>query len=385
MSRFQVDPQSLREIDEVPGACDFVTYQNERERAISQGSECKTTQEMSPRPASTGTGFYEQGDRATSSLLSGSIELQHATTHPEDLEPLLAGADHIRNEMLTHEDHSARQLSDHPEDDPDFDGRFIPGANSRAEGHFESEHGSSPVSFHPEDATSRSSGELDLDSDTIVNKSNEGTLERNMVKQRRLSVPVQLKPSTDGDRQTVNIDDADGVGPNFDSAIDGYINTFNQMDIDSNGVINYDEFKEICARIGLFTDDECIKEMFYQANLNGDNCLGLDEFVQLQLKYQQHTSVEEVEDALKVFERGKGFFTRAQIRRILTKMGDKMEPGESDEIISYIPFDERNEISFDLLMTLLANSLDFEREQDGDTDSSSPITPSTARPVSAAN
>ena len=43
---------------------------------------------------------------------------------------------------------------------------------------------------------------------------------------------------------------------------------------------------------------------FYQANLNGDNCLGLDEFVQLQLKYQQHTSVEEVEDALKVFERG---------------------------------------------------------------------------------
>ena len=37
---------------------------------------------------------------------------------------------------------------------------------------------------------------------------------------------------------------------------------------------------------------------------------------------------------------GKGFFTRAQIRRILTKMGDKMEPGESDEIISYIPFDE---------------------------------------------
>ena len=45
------------------------------------------------------------------------------------------------------------------------------------------------------------------------------------------------------------LDDADGVGPNFDSAIDGYINTFNQMDIDSNGVINYDEFKEICARL----------------------------------------------------------------------------------------------------------------------------------------
>ena len=35
-------------------------YQNERERAISQGSECKTTQEMSPRPASTGEEFTKK-------------------------------------------------------------------------------------------------------------------------------------------------------------------------------------------------------------------------------------------------------------------------------------------------------------------------------------
>jgi len=199
-----------------------------------------------------------------------------------------------------------------------------------------------------------------------------------------------LQVTFDGNRGgklggTLEEEDEGGAAPNFDSAIDGYINTFNQMDIDSNGVINYDEFKEICARIGLFTDDECIKEMFYQADLNGDNCLGLDEFVQLQLKYQATTTAEEVEDALKVFERGRGFFTRAQIRRILTKMGDKMEAVEADEILRYIPFDERNEVNFDQLMTLLAQSLEFDDGKINGGPGSDPGTPTPrglARPLS---
>eukprot|EP00116_Pleurobrachia_bachei_P015114 sb/3475376/ len=80
-----------------------------------------------------------------------------------------------------------------------------------------------------------------------------------------------------------------------------------------------------------------IKILFNQVDVNGDGTISLSEFIELNERYAMPSTEEEIRDAFKVFDKDNdGYITSDELKRILTKMGDRIPDDEADEIVQLL-------------------------------------------------
>ncbi|GFP82121.1 calmodulin [Phtheirospermum japonicum] len=104
----------------------------------------------------------------------------------------------------------------------------------------------------------------------------------------------------------------------------------NEVDADGNGTIDFPEFLNLMARKMKDTDSE-------------------EEFLNLMARKMKDTdSEEELKEAFRVFDKDQnGFISAAELRHVMTNLGEKLTDEEVDEMIREADVDGDGQINYE--------------------------------------
>jgi len=96
--------------------------------------------------------------------------------------------------------------------------------------------------------------------------------------------------------------------------------TFGMFDLNHDGKISKDELSKVMKQLGRSTDDDSLKAMIRDADLNGNGVIELDEFIEMMTKQTRTLSSDDsIRQAFRVFDKnGDSFISRDEIRKKLT-------------------------------------------------------------------
>ena len=105
-----------------------------------------------------------------------------------------------------------------------------------------------------------------------------------------------------------------------------YREAFSMLDENCDGLISASEIKSMFARIGQPVTDEEVTAMLREIDLDGNQFIDFDEFMQMMLKYESRITPEQYELSLRrvfeIFDLDKNsFITQTELKQVMSKLG----------------------------------------------------------------
>jgi len=121
------------------------------------------------------------------------------------------------------------------------------------------------------------------------------------------------------------------------------------FDKDGDGNISEKELGVVMSGLGKHLADDELHEMFVTADYSGNGIVSFNEFMEMVRKGLELEEKEnEVVEAFRVFDReGNGFINAAEIRRVMTNLGDKLYDEEVDEMIKEADLDGDGQVNYE--------------------------------------
>jgi hypothetical protein len=96
-----------------------------------------------------------------------------------------------------------------------------------------------------------------------------------------------------------------------------------------------------------------------QVDADGNGTIDFPEFLTMMARKMKDTdSAEEIKEAFKVFDKdGNGFISAAELRHIMTNLGEKLTDEEVDEMIREADVDGDGQINYDEFVDMMMVSL----------------------------
>lgn len=100
---------------------------------------------------------------------------------------------------------------------------------------------------------------------------------------------------------------------------------FEMFDKNGDGRISKEELNNSLENLGIFIPDEELSQMIEKIDVNGDNCVDIDEFGELYQSLMDNKDEEEdMKEAFNVFDQnGDGFISVDELRSVLVSLGLK--------------------------------------------------------------
>eukprot|EP00617_Octactis_speculum_P006735 CAMPEP_0185790870 /NCGR_PEP_ID=MMETSP1174-20130828/158046_1 /TAXON_ID=35687 /ORGANISM="Dictyocha speculum, Strain CCMP1381" /LENGTH=202 /DNA_ID=CAMNT_0028485733 /DNA_START=55 /DNA_END=663 /DNA_ORIENTATION=- len=146
----------------------------------------------------------------------------------------------------------------------------------------------------------------------------------------------------------------------------------NEVDADGNGTIDFPEFLTMMARKMKDTDSEeeileafkvfdkdgngfMLADMINEVDADGNGTIDFPEFLTMMARKMKDTdSEEEILEAFKVFDKdGNGFISAAELRHIMTNLGEKLTDEEVDEMIREADIDGDGQINYEEFVKMM--------------------------------
>ncbi|XP_053397983.1 calmodulin-like [Mercenaria mercenaria] len=109
---------------------------------------------------------------------------------------------------------------------------------------------------------------------------------------------------------------------------------FSVFDKDGDGTISTTELSSVLKNMGQNLPDADLEEMINEVDEDGNGEIDFDEFLtMMENKLQYKENEDEILEAFKVFDNGKGFIRASDLREILKTLGDRMTDEEVDEMM----------------------------------------------------
>lgn len=105
-----------------------------------------------------------------------------------------------------------------------------------------------------------------------------------------------------------------------------YKEAFNMLDENCDGLISAAEIKSMFAKIEQPISDDEVKVMLKEIDLDGNDFIDLDEFIQMMVKYETRITPEQYEVSLRrvfeIFDLDKNsFITETELKEVMGKLG----------------------------------------------------------------
>lgn len=125
--------------------------------------------------------------------------------------------------------------------------------------------------------------------------------------------------------------------------------TFSLFDRDGDGTISTKELGTVMRALGQNPTEFELQDMINEVDADGNGTLDFTEFVGLMARKTKELDTEdEFIEAFRVFDRdGNGFVSAAELRDVLTSMGEKMTDEEVDEMIKEANLDGDGNLSYE--------------------------------------
>lgn len=106
-----------------------------------------------------------------------------------------------------------------------------------------------------------------------------------------------------------------------------YKEAFNMLDENCDGLISAAEIKSMFAKIEQPISDDEVKVMLKEIDLDGNEFIDLDEFIQMMVKYETRITPEQYEVSLRrvfeIFDLDKNsYITETELKEVMAKLGE---------------------------------------------------------------
>ena len=128
-----------------------------------------------------------------------------------------------------------------------------------------------------------------------------------------------------------------------------YLEAFKIFDRNNDGQITQDELKLLLNNIGQKPSDSEIQDMINEIDIDGDGKINFDNFITLmEKKLRDHDDEEELIETFKVFDKdGIGFITFNNLKDVIKNLGLNYSDDEIMEMIKECDLDKDMMINYD--------------------------------------
>jgi calmodulin len=132
---------------------------------------------------------------------------------------------------------------------------------------------------------------------------------------------------------------------------------FSLFDKDKTGTIPTKELGTVLRSLGQNPTEEELQETINEIDADGSGDVDFSEFLTMMARKMKDTdySEEEIKDAFKAFDKdGNGFILKADVRRVMASLGEKLTDEEVDEMMLIAEADlDGNQINYEEFVKMM--------------------------------
>ena len=130
---------------------------------------------------------------------------------------------------------------------------------------------------------------------------------------------------------------------------------FSLFDKDGDGSITSKELGTVMRSLGQNPTEHELQDMIAEIDAQGSGSIGFPEFLTLMARKMKDTDNEQdIVEAFKVFDKdGNGFISAAELRHVMTNLGEKLTDEECDEMIREADIDGDGQINYEEFVKMM--------------------------------
>ena len=140
-----------------------------------------------------------------------------------------------------------------------------------------------------------------------------------------------------------------------DEQVAEFKEAFALFDKDGDGTITTKELGTVMRSLGQNPTEAELQDMVNEVDADGSGTIEFPEFLNLMAKKMQDTdSEDELVEAFKVFDKdGNGFISAAELRHVMTNLGEKLNEEEVDEMIREADQDGDGQVNYEEFVKMM--------------------------------
>lgn len=140
-----------------------------------------------------------------------------------------------------------------------------------------------------------------------------------------------------------------------DEEVAEFREAFGLFDKNGDGTISSSELGTIMRSLGQNPTESELQDMINEVDVDGNGTIDFDEFLNMMAKKMKETdSEEELREAFRVFDKdGNGYISAAELRHVMTNLGEKLTDEEVDEMIREADLDGDGTVNYEEFVTMM--------------------------------
>jgi len=142
-----------------------------------------------------------------------------------------------------------------------------------------------------------------------------------------------------------------------DEEIAEFKEAFSLFDKDGDNTITTKELGTVMRSLGQEPTEGELNDMINEVDANGNGTIDFEEFLEMMARKMKETdTAEEIRQAFRVFDKdGNGFISSAELRHVMTNLGERLTDEEVEEMIREADCDGDGQINYEEFVYMMCS------------------------------